>query len=176
MRMGITGYEPSFLFGIDEVRQAHGARLAALAGRRLTGFAVVRFVEDGSWYADCPVVLDFEGVRVEISHHDLNSFWMGWGEIDTTAALANWEWFELTPAWSDRDDRLAPFVGRELSEAALLEWCPPAESRDMARGTVAVEFRFGDDYLRIMNGLDENHVELGPAAPEHVRYHLQLSE
>ncbi|MFJ4092623.1 hypothetical protein ACIPYS_13655 [Kitasatospora sp. NPDC089913] len=36
--------------------------------------------------------------------------------------------------------------------------------------------RFGDDYLRIMNGLDENHIELGPAAPEYVRYQLQRPE
>ncbi|MEU6612491.1 hypothetical protein [Streptomyces parvus] len=42
--------------------------MAALAGRRLTGYALVRFVEDGEWFADCPVVLDFEGVRVEICH------------------------------------------------------------------------------------------------------------
>ena len=25
-------------------------------------------VEDGDWFADCPVVLDFDGVQVEICH------------------------------------------------------------------------------------------------------------
>ncbi|WP_429418374.1 hypothetical protein [Nocardia sp. GAS34] len=57
--MGISGFEPSFLVGIEAIRQAHGSRLAMLTGRVLTGFAVVRFAEDGGWYADCPVVLDF---------------------------------------------------------------------------------------------------------------------
>jgi hypothetical protein len=60
--MGIPGFEPSFLAGVDAIQAVHGSRLAALAGRRLTGFAVVRFAEDGEWFADCPVVLDFDGI------------------------------------------------------------------------------------------------------------------
>ncbi len=70
--MGISGFEPSFLVGLEAVRQAHGSRLAALAGRRLTGFAVVRFVEDGDWFADCPVVLDFHGIQRELRHSKLD--------------------------------------------------------------------------------------------------------
>ncbi|MFD7416627.1 hypothetical protein [Kitasatospora purpeofusca] len=176
MRMGITCYEPSFVFGIEAVREAYGARLAALVGRRLTGFAVVRFVEDGRWFADCPVVLDFEGVRVEVSHCYLDRLSIGWNDIDTTVAIANWEWFEFTPEWSGQDERLAPFVGRELREVALLEWSPPEHVRDMARGMVAVEFVFDDGHLRIANGLDENTVELDPAAPEYVRHRLPAPE
>jgi hypothetical protein len=54
--MGIPGFEPIFLVGLEAVREEHGPGLAALGGRRLTGFALVRFVEDGDWFADCPVV------------------------------------------------------------------------------------------------------------------------
>ncbi len=178
--MGISGFEPSFLVGIEAVRQAHGARLAALVGRRLTGFALVRFVEDGDWFADCPVVLDFDGVRVEVCHKRLDALSIGWDTIDTAAAITGWEWFELTPEWSHRDERLEAFVGRELVEVALLEWRP--KEHDMAAGTVAVEFVFaGDglqidgrriDRLRIVNGLDENHIEFGAARPDYVRYGL----
>ena len=82
--MGITGYEPSFLVGIDAVRTAHRTRLAALSGRRLTGFSLVRFAEDGQWYAECPVVLDFEGVRLEVCHTKLDALSIGWDTIDTT--------------------------------------------------------------------------------------------
>lgn len=62
MRMGISGFEASFLVGVDAIRAAHGSRLATLAGRRLSGFAVARFVEVGDWFPDCPVVLEFGGV------------------------------------------------------------------------------------------------------------------
>ncbi|MDF5755900.1 hypothetical protein [Spongiactinospora sp. TRM90649] len=43
----------------------------------------MRFIEDGDWYADCPVVLDFDGVQIEISHSKLDELSIGWNTIDT---------------------------------------------------------------------------------------------
>ncbi|WP_407837793.1 hypothetical protein ACE1OC_17565 [Streptomyces sp. DSM 116496] len=168
--MGISGFEPSFLIGVDPVRQAHGSRLATLAGRRLTGFSLVRFAEDGSWFADCPVVLDFDGIQVEVCHWKFDELSIGWDAIDTTAAITGWESYELTPLWSHSDGRLEPFVGRELREVTLLEWQPAG--RDLAAGTVAVEFAFAGNRLRIVNGLDENRIETGAAHPDYVRHGL----
>ncbi len=168
--MGISGFEPSFLVGVEAVQQAHRPRLAALAGRRLTGFAVVRFVEDGDWYADCPVVLDFDGVQAEVCHTKLDELSIGWNTIDTTAAITGWEWFELTPHWTHQHERLEPFVGQELREVTLLEWRPP--HHDLAAGTVTVEFAFASGSLRIVNGLDENRIDIGPADPDYIRHEL----
>ncbi|MCF2526132.1 hypothetical protein [Yinghuangia soli] len=170
--MGISGFEPMFLVGLEAVRAEHGTRLAALAGRRLSGFAVVRFVEDGDWYADCPVVLDFEGVRVEICHTKFDELSIGWNTVDIGAEISGWEWFESTPAWSDRHERLEPFVGQELQEAALLVW-QPSDVRDVAAGTVAVEFAFPSGRFDIANALDENTIEVGERHPEYVRHCLR---
>ena len=169
--MGISGFEPSFLTGVDAVRQAHGSRLARLAGRRLTGFALVRFAEDGDWFADCPVVLDFDSIRVEVCHWKFDELSIGWNGIDTSTTIAGWEWSEFTPQWSHSDERLDPFVGQELREVALLEWRPD-DRRDMAAGSVTVEFVFAHGCLRIANGLDENRIDLGAARPEDVRHGL----
>jgi hypothetical protein len=168
--MGIPGFEPSFLVGIDAVQAVHGSRLAALAGRRLTGFAVVRFAEDGEWFADCPLVLDFAGIQVEVCHWELDELSIGWDTIETAAAITGWERAGFTPVWSRADERLAPFAGRELREVALLEWRPSGP--DLAAGTVAVEFAFGAGRFRIANGLDENRVETGAAQPDYVRHRL----
>ncbi|MEE1757522.1 hypothetical protein [Streptomyces sp. SP18BB07] len=168
--MGISGFEPSFLIGVDAIRQAHGSRLAALAGRRLTGFALVRFAEDGDWFADCPVVLDFDGIQVEVCHWKLDELSIGWDTIDTTATITGWESSELTPRWSHSDERLELCVGHELREVTLLEWQPA--DRDLAAGTVAVEFTFASGSLRIVNGLDENSIEVGAAHPNYVQHRL----
>ncbi|MFG2645054.1 hypothetical protein ACGFYP_29260 [Streptomyces sp. NPDC048370] len=168
--MGISGFKPSFLVGVEAVRQAHGSRLARLAGRRLTGFALARFVEDGDWFADCPVLLDFDGVQVEVCHSKLDELSIGWDTIDTAATITGWEWSEFTPHWSHSDERLEPFLGQGLCEVALLEWRPA--DRDLAAGTVAVEFAFAGGCLRIVNGLDENCIELGVAQPDYVRHRL----
>ncbi|MFB9366005.1 hypothetical protein [Kitasatospora albolonga] len=166
--MGISGFEPAFLVGVDTVRRVHGARLTALVGRRLTGFAVVRFAEDRDWFANCPVVLDFDGVQVELCHWRFDELSIGWGTIDTSAAIAGWEESEFTPEWSRSDERLEPFVGQALREVTLLQWRP--SKRDLAPGSVTVEFAFADGFLRIANGMDENRIELGPADPEYVRH------
>jgi hypothetical protein len=168
--VGIPGFEPSFPVGIDAVRAVHGSRLAALAGRRLSGFAVVRFAEDGEWFADCPVVLDFDGIQVEVCHWKLDELSIGWDTIDTTAAIARWEWADFTPVWSYAHEWLGPFAGRELCEAALLEWRPSGP--DLAAGTVAVEFAFDTGRFRIANGLDENRIETDAAQPDYVRHRL----
>ncbi|MFF9012802.1 hypothetical protein ACF09C_07475 [Streptomyces sp. NPDC014870] len=144
--------------------------MATLAGRRLTGFALVRFAADGEWFADCPVVLDFAGVQVEFCHWKFDELSIGWDTIDTAGTITGWEWSELTPLWSHCDERLEPLVGRQVREVALLEWRP--EERDMAAGTVAVEFVFAGGSLRIANGLDENSIEVGPVPPEFVRHGL----
>ncbi|MFE3165286.1 hypothetical protein [Streptomyces sp. NPDC059224] len=156
--------------GIDAIRRAHGSRLAALAGRRLTGFTLVRFAEDGEWFADCPVVLDFDGTQVELCHWKLDELSISWDTIDTAATITGWESSELTPRWSHSDERLEPFVGRRLREVTLLEW-RPAEC-DLAAGTVAVEFVFASGCLRIVNGLDENSIQADVAHPDHVRHGL----
>ncbi|MFI2039449.1 hypothetical protein ACH470_33175 [Streptomyces bottropensis] len=168
--MGISGFEPSFLIGVDAIRQAHGSRLARLAGRRLTRFALVRFAEDRDWFADCPVVMDFDGLQVEVCHWKLDELSIGWDTIDTAATITGWEWFELTPQWSHSDERLEPLVGQELCEVTLLEWRPA--DHDLAAGTVAVEFVFAGGCLRIVNGLDENCIEVGAAHPDYVRHRL----
>jgi len=170
--MGIKGFDRAPLVGPDAVRAAHGARLAGLAGRRLTGFAVVRFAEDDEWFADCPVVLEFDGRQVEACHWKLDELSIGWDGIDTSAPIAGWEWYERTPVWSRHHGLLDDLVGRELHASALLEW-RPAAPRDVAAGTVAIEFAFtGGDRLRIVNGLDENHLERGPADPQYLRHPL----
>jgi hypothetical protein len=168
--MGIPGFEPSFLAGLDAVRKEHGPRLAALAGRQLTRSAVVRYGEDRDGFADCPVVLDFDGIQVEVCHWKLNELSIGWDTINTETVITGWDWSGLTPEWSSADAQLGQFTGQELREVALLEWRPPGH--DLADGTVAVEFTFATGRFRIANGLDENSIEVGTAHPDYVRHQL----
>ncbi|WP_221762252.1 hypothetical protein [Nonomuraea sp. WAC 01424] len=169
--MGISGFEPTFLVGLEAVREEHGPGLAALGGRRLTGFALVRFVEDWDWFADCPVVLHFDGIQAEICHWKFDELSIGWDTIDTTAAISGWEYKEQTPTWSDADERLEPFVGQELREVALLER-RPSSRHDLADGTLAVEFVFDTGRFHIANALDENSIEVSEAHPDFVRHRL----
>lgn len=107
---------------------------------------------------------------MELCHRKLGELSINWDTIDTAVTITGWEWSELTPRWSHSDERLEPFVGRRLREVTLLEW-RPAE-RDLAAGTVALEFVFASGCLRIVNGLDENSIQADVAHPDHVRHGL----
>ncbi|MFD7732263.1 hypothetical protein ACFV6F_17975 [Kitasatospora phosalacinea] len=69
----------------------------------------------------------------------------------------------------------APLVGPDALRAAHGERLAALVATDR-RDAVAVEFAFtgpaGGHRLRIVNGLDENRLERGPADPQYVRHHL----
>ncbi|MCP2328774.1 hypothetical protein HDA40_007281 [Hamadaea flava] len=166
MHLGIPGFVPDWLAGLKAIKAAHGERLGGLAGRRLTSVDLVYFVEDGSWYADCPVVFDFEGERVEICHQKFDDLSITWNTIDCSAPIGGWDEADFAPVWRAGEVLLGDFVGSEVREVALLEW---RGDRDMADGMVAVEFVFETGRFAVANGLDENMIEIGARVPAYER-------
>ncbi|MEU6206839.1 hypothetical protein ABZ814_25005 [Micromonospora musae] len=166
---GITGYQPRWLNGVDEVAERHGRRLGALVGRRLTGAWVVWDADNDEWFADCPVVLDFAGERLEINHQKFDDLSITWDSVDVTRA-PTWptsDGFRLV--W--RDDVpavLAAPCGQRTTAVELLEWL----GGDLADGTVAVGLRFADGWLTVYNALDENGLTFGQLAPQYRRHRL----
>jgi hypothetical protein len=74
---GIEGYEPRWLAGRD-VRAAHGGRLAALEGRRRDRAWLLGDLDDHTWFADGPVLLDFEGEQAELRGRGRSRFPTPW--------------------------------------------------------------------------------------------------
>ncbi|MER7499739.1 hypothetical protein AB0L05_11620 [Nonomuraea pusilla] len=75
MSMGhysIPGYDPTWLRSRAAMEEAHGARLASLVGRRLTKTWVLWGEGRTTWFEDGPVILDFEGLQVEICHREFD--------------------------------------------------------------------------------------------------------
>ncbi|MHA4950711.1 hypothetical protein ACX27O_25625 [Micromonospora sp. SD19] len=166
---GIPGYQPDWRHGIADVTSRDAQRLRGLVGRRLTSTWVVWDDDDDSWFADCPVVLDFDEERLEINHQKFDDLSITWCAIDVTRA----------PIWptSDgfrlrwRDDAPAPLAarrGQRLEAVELLEYT----GGDLADGTVALGLRFADGWLTIYNALDENGIEVGELSPQYRRHRL----
>lgn len=169
---GIVGYEPKGLRGLTALRGAHGEHLRALQGRRLTDCWIVWDSTDDTWFADAPVVLDFEGRQVEISHNKFDDLHIGWDQIDLTRPIT-WEYEPgegMPLTWrNDRPDGLQQFRGERLSLCVFQEWT----GADAAQGMVAVGFEFPSGQFLVSNGLDENFIDIGP--PDH-RYQRHAVE
>jgi hypothetical protein len=164
---GIAGYQPLWLNGVGEVVDRHGRRLGELAGRLLTNTWVVWDLDDDQWFADCPVVLDFAGERLEVNHQKFDDLSITWNSIDVTRA----------PVWPTsggsglvwRNDVPAVLVsrhGQQVVAVELLEWT----GGDVADGSVAVGLRFADGWLTIHNDLDANGLAFGRLESQYRRY------
>lgn len=103
---GIPGYQPDWRHGISDIASRHAQRLRGLVGRRLTSTWVVWDDDDDSWFADCPMVLDFDEERLEINHQKFDDISITWCMIDVTrgAAMADIGW--LSPAVARRCSRV----------------------------------------------------------------------
>lgn len=169
---GLQGYEPHWLTDPRAIMSAHGERLQALAGRTLTRAWLVWDLDDDKWFADLPVVLDFEGEQVEINHYKFNDLSLTWNTIQP-AVHTTWPdggedacVFHL--AWRhDARPELAVLQGQTLEAVKLLHW--DGDKYDAANGSIGVSFAFPDGRVTIQNALDENGLEFGEPDPGYRR-------
>jgi len=160
---GLPGYRPQWLSGMADISSAHAGGLRSLVGRTLSSSWLVWDLEDDAWFADCPVVLDFDGLQVEIHHRKLDDLSITWNGVDVHAPV---RWPGTDPefrlAW--RDDAvpaLTALRGRKVTGVEFLEWLGP----DAAGGMVAVSFILGDRRVTVHNALDENGLAFAPPEP-----------
>jgi hypothetical protein len=171
-RFGIEDYEPEWLNGRDSITDAHGRRLARLAGRTLRHIWLLWDRNADEWFADAPVLLDIDGERVGIDHQKFDDLCVTWDTIDPTlpieASFDQDSLFDL--AWRpEPTPQLAELVGRTLNRVVLLEWAGGDD--DMANGSVAIGFDLTPGWLTIFNALDENGLAFGPP-DDRYRHHL----
>lgn len=122
-------------------------------------------LESDEWWADGPVLLDFDGEQVEINHQKFDDLSVTWNTVDTSRPLR----------WGDGSDELgwrrgvppalAALRGQTLRGVELLE----RAGGDVADETVAVSFEFPDSQVTVCNNLDENGLEFGSPQPERRR-------
>jgi hypothetical protein len=163
----IESYRPQWLRGHSVITAAHGRRLRALIGRPLTHAWLAWDFQDNEWFSDCPVLFDFDGEQAEINHAKFDDLAITWNTVDPRRPV-RWPGFALQ--WrDDQRPELRAFQGQALRDIELLVWT----GRDMARGSVALSFRFTGGHVTVFNALDENGLSLGPPEPHHRRHSLR---
>lgn len=162
--LGIEGYQPSWQHGLASIRTRHGRRLAGLVGRRLSHAWLVWDRDADEWFADAPVLLDFDGDQLAIQHQKFDDLSITWATADPNKPVS---FLEFDLAWrSGATSDLANLEGRHLREISLLEW----RGGDMADGMVAVHLRFDDGQLTVYNALDENGLSFTSPMAQYVSH------
>ena len=160
---GLSGYAPTPTSNLGDLVAAHSVRLGELVGRRLTGTALMWDVKAEQWWPDGPVVLDFEGTRVEINHGKADEVAISWDAIDLDRPVrwAGSRKPKLT--WrADVPSDLVALHGLEVTSVALLRWQAIGAAASPELG-----FAFGVRELTVFNAGDENGLWFGPLSPDH---------
>ncbi|GIH65393.1 hypothetical protein [Microbispora siamensis] len=140
-----------------------------LEGRRLTRALLVWDLDEGVWFSDGLVLLDFEGEQVEIVHQKFDEISITWNTVDLARPL-DWAGEGFRLAWrGGMPDRLARLQGQRLQAVDLLTWM----DEDMAQGMVAVGFLFPHGRVTIYNALDENGMEFEEPDQRYARQRLR---
>lgn len=163
----IETYAPVWLRSHTAITACHGDRLRALVGKTLTRAWLLWDVADDTWFANGPVLLDFDGEQVEIQHHKFDDLSVSWNSLNPRGPAHR---LEFDVRW--RDDgvpALSSLHGQVLHEVELLEW----RGDDLARGMVAVGFVFPHGRVTVFNALDENGLSFTTPDPRYACHSLR---
>lgn len=164
--LGVEGYQPNFQRGLTEIAETHRRPLAGLIGRRLTRTWLLWDRERDEWFADAPVLLEFDGEQVEVQHHKFDELSLTWNTVDPGGPV-QFEDFDL--CWrSDAAAVLSGLQGQSVRQVSLLEW----RGRDMAGDMVAVHLVFDDGQVTGYNALDENGLSFDDPQPEYAWHRM----
>jgi hypothetical protein len=89
----VSGWLPEFL-PADEQFAQQAERLRSLVGSRITGAWIVWNLEDDKWFADLPVVLQFDHLpQLELCWEKFDDLSITWDTVDLTVTPKAWvEW------------------------------------------------------------------------------------
>lgn len=162
--LGIEDYQPVWQRGLASIKARHGRRLAGLVGRPLTHAWLLWDRDADEWFADAPVLLDFDGDQLEIQHQKFDDLSITWATADPKNPVS---FLDVDLAWrSGAMPDLARLEGQYLREISLLEW----QGGDLADGMVAVHLRFDDGQLAVYNALDENGLSFTSPMAQYVSH------
>lgn len=168
----MLNYLPYYLNSVQAVLETHSSALSSLLGKSLTDSWVVWEQNEDEWFNDAPVVLNFEGVHLELNFFKLDELSI---TFDTLDLHQKPDWYGLTNfdlIW--RKDVLKELVdvkGFYLERMTVTEYLFETEvmenrtypelvgQKNAAWLLSGLSFWFGDSkFVTVHNGLDENAV------------------
>jgi broad specificity phosphatase PhoE len=158
----LTGYRPRWLYTAREILDVHGRRLGELVDQRLVRTWLVWDTDADDWFAEGPIVFEFENTRLTVCHRTAGECSLSWDDLDPADPIDPGD-ESLRLAWrSDPYPVLAEIAGQRLRLLDLIE-TGDADDRWMIE---AVEFSFTQTQCRLYNVSGRNALAAGPTAVE----------
>lgn len=179
---GIDGYNPNFYSNKTVIIDKLGLELRKLIGKRILDIWVVYDAKKDEWFKDCPVVLNVEGIQLELCTNKIDELAITFNMIDMSKELN----------WYDVDDFILEWRKEPLSDLLLVKnkiirsielieynlQTKITYSKDNPKSVGeqhstwilnGIGFELTDGYFSIYNGLDENEISIKPDLNSNIR-------
>ena len=163
----VSGWRPTWQPAEVQLR-THAERLRSLRGRRVSDTWIVWNLEHGQWFADLPIVVQFQdGTQLEVGWQKFDDLSITWDTIDLTITPHAWVTWPLE--WrSQAHPALATITGHEVVQVEATQHLfttrrgnTPNDSRS-AWMTSGIWLQTTHTGLHIFNALDENGLSNEP--------------
>jgi len=164
----MDGYRRDLFADPEALILCHGEALRALIGRRLSSSWVAWDVGKDARFVEAPVILDFEGWRLELDCYGVSTLSVTWNTLDVDVRPRFRSVDEPALGWRrDSISDAASVVGKTVTHVSLLQRLFGWESQSWV--LVGVEFTFDEGFLSVHNGLDHNAMGTVPLLGEAFR-------
>lgn len=167
MTSDVSGWEPDWRPGAEQLR-SQSDRLKALRGLRITGAWVAWITDRGKWFADLPIVVQFEDEhQVEVCWQKLDELSITWNTVDVTVTPTAWVTWRrnVHPALSAIEGDVLTDVAGTEHLFTTRQARPVPEEADATHSTWltgGIWLKTGQAGLHIFNALDENGLSNEP--------------
>ncbi len=180
--LGMDSYNPHFYSESSNIIIELGQELKKLIGKEIFDIWVVYDSNNNEWFKDCPIVLNVEGIKVELCAFKFNEFAITFNTIDMSEKL-NWydiDDFDLEWRKEPIDDLLL-VKDKKICNIELIEYNFQTEitySKDYPNEVGkkhsawilnGIGFELTDGYFSVFNGLDEIGICIKPDLSNNIR-------
>lgn len=180
--LGIESYNPHFYSNTSDIIVELGQELKKLIGKKILEVWTVYDINDNEWFADCPVVLNIEGIQLELCTTKLDELSITFNTIDMSEEL---NWYDIDDFKLEWRKECTPDLllikNKKVKNIELIEYNFRTEaifSKDNPKSVGeqstcwilnGLGFELEDGYFSVYNGLDENAISIEPDLSENIR-------
>jgi hypothetical protein len=180
--LGIENYNPHFYTSTKELLDNFSGALRELIGKRILEVWVVWDSKNDEWFKDCPVVLNIEGIQMEICTSKIDEIAITFNTINLSEGI-NWfdiddfalEWRE--GAFSDllsvknKQIKNIEVIESKLQSEIVFSIDIPNSQGDKSSSWVlnGIGFELDNGYFSVYNNIDENEISTKLDVSDYIR-------
>lgn len=180
--LGMDSYNPHFYSESSDIMTELGQELKKLIGKEILDIWVVYDINNNEWFKDCPIVLNVDGIKVELCAIKIDEFAITFNTIEMSEKLNWYDIDNFNLEWRKEPiNDLLLVKNKKICNIELIEYNLETEityskenpnqvgEKHSAWILNGIGFELTDGYFSVFNSLDENEISIKPDLSNNIR-------